>query len=228
MFISYTQIHNNSYIVNKQTSQIEIKQKLLYVEECCNDDCVYNRSNTCLRHKYEIKLGELIKKKDNCKLLFFNPYKLLQELNILLTYGTNVSEVHLIDFQYKDIANFMIIFGNIIMEFVNTIYSKYPNILIYIHSFDENFYDYYNSYFDIIGAIDIGNKQNYCDTIINVLLSMSLKCVKETGCLVFSDEIVQGNNNTVFFNTYEKKSDKLLLLETNIYTRDNLSDICLN
>lgn len=151
--------NNIIYQCNDYSSDLELdNMKFFYISECTDPTCVYTRCITNIRERFEKKILETAKNKNNIKILFFGSFLLYQELRISILLDNKISEIHLTDYAYKNFLNnnnksYILAFT----EFMNYIDLQKWNIKVYVHSDPDKLKrsKIFQRRFDIICGIDI-------------------------------------------------------------------------
>lgn len=156
MVIKYSQVNETTYLLS--AIPYPYFDKINVITECCDPNCIYARSTSRLREKFEEKIHCFIGQKKNIKILFYASYLLAQELRIIALLSDKISEIHITDFAYKywsdDPDN---IFNQAFTQLIDIITRNGLNIPIYLHKDPMNLCTNktYHRLFDVICGIDI-------------------------------------------------------------------------
>ena len=187
--IGFTYVEKSMYrVVIDNASE---PNKFKYISECSNINCIFTRSITDLRQRFEDQIVAECKSMNRVSLLFYSSFLLLNQLNIMKDAYEHVEEIHLVDYVYQDIFSSQInsslnindVIGAI-TEFSNYVLSKNSSIRIYIHTDPFNIKNNIMMFrrVDIVSAIDTGySTHNYDD----------LKIIKE-----ISNHVLKSSGNT--------------------------------
>lgn len=161
------QIHNicdNTYILNYENEPsyiLNYENEYEHISECTDGSCIYARKNTKIRELFEKKIHQFVGTNRNIKILFYSSFKLAQELRILALLQNKISEIHLTDFAYADIAK-NTEFIKTFVQFMQYIHSNKLEIKVYLHTDPEKLItnQLFARRFDIICGIDIDYTKN--------------------------------------------------------------------
>lgn len=181
-------IDQYSYKLSKcQINTFKSKKHIIaskYITECSNNDCIYNRNKTKLRQKFQNKIIKFANNKKNIKILFFGSFLLLQELIITRLLNKKVTEVHFVDYAYKNFLKDNIFIATF-TEFIDWTIKYDLDIKIYIHTNPEHLIisTFCKKRFDIISGIDFYSETVYDD---NCIKKIAINTLNETGMMFLS------------------------------------------
>ena len=192
--LRYNKIDNKTYrlsidpiIIHNTTHSV--------ITECSDPACVYHRSSTDIRERFEKKIHQFIGAKTNVKILFYASFMLYQELRILALIGNRISEVHLTDFAYNKLSDeSKNVYNNAFVEYLTYIDNHGLETKVYVHTDPNNLVNssLFNRQFDIICGIDIdyaGEHNNHRSIMKNIakntLKNDGMMCVSQN----FTDQV---------------------------------------
>lgn len=129
-----------------------------HIYECSLPLCIFTRTDTNIRERFEKKIIDFARNRNHIKILFFSSFMLFQELKILMMLNTHIDEIHFTDYAYHDWKNesdnkYHIAFKQF-MQFIRSnrlktsvIVHLVPDLLRTSHMWHKQF--------DIIAGIDI-------------------------------------------------------------------------
>jgi hypothetical protein len=129
-----------------------------YINECCHPKCVYTRTRTNMRERFENFILRTNKKKTGLNILFYGSFLLYQELKLVLMLNSQLTEIHFTDYAYKNLlTNQDHTYINVFTEFMEYISARKLNTKVYIHSDPDklNKSIMFHRRLDIICGIDI-------------------------------------------------------------------------
>lgn len=226
--VYFTRICSSSYQISIYDSSIVTNCEIFkYISECNSVNCIYNRSLTNIRSKFESVVLNL-SNKSNIKILFYGSFMLYQELQIIMKLKNRLKEIHFTDAMYSNMFN----------EDENYFYKK-PTDNKYISAFSELLFylsnnkifvpiyihtdpsklaytEFFKKRFDYVVGIDIdyiypGNKIDNFDIMKNI----SINTIIDSGHMVIS----QNFKDLVDISIYKKNNKSIQLLKSYMYIK---------
>lgn len=186
------------------------------ISECNDPYCIYSRSVSNLREKYEDKIMSEAIDKNNLSILFFGSFLLQQELQILKLLGNKILEIHLTDYVYKNfMTNEKICLA--IDNFMEYIIMSDFNIDLYIHTEPDKLKHsiIYQRRFDIICGIDIDSIEHYDNR--QIMKEIATNNLKLDGAMIISQNTI----DLVDLCRYELDDQRTIkLISTEDYVKD--------
>lgn len=182
---SYRVINSEQYKHNNSNTRESFN--ISYLFECTDPSCIYSRSITNMRERFENKIVNETINKNNITVLFFGSFLLYQEFQILKKLGDKISEIHLTDYAYENFLSdsdnkFIMAFH----EFIDYIIFNSWNINVYIHNDPDRLKHNLTlkRRFDVICGIDIDSIYKLNNRII--MKEIATETLKIDGIMIVS------------------------------------------
>lgn len=155
MSLKYFPIDECTFRLSYEPNKWDIIDDSFYISECSDPMCIYSRDNTDIRERFERKIYQFVFDKKKIKILFYASCMLYQEFKIIGLIRNKISEVHLTDFVYKNMAidNYKLAFTQF-MQYIN-INKLEINVFLHTDPDKLKWNPLFTRTFDAICGIDI-------------------------------------------------------------------------
>lgn len=190
--LHFEKIEKSSYRVYEINApvvdDIEPLVRFQYVSECANSDCVYNRSVTNTRQRFENVIQSDCVAIDNINALFYASYMLYHEVMTIAPMINKFAEIHLTDAAYEGISenqDHQCLLA--LREFISYVGALNGCIRFYVHT-DPTLLEQsvvFNKRFDIISGVDVQCEFHHRDHL-QLLKLIAAQTLRQTGTLYLS------------------------------------------